>query len=292
MLNKLLTFIVIIELILLLLVNNNNSSNEYKYSINAYRFSNLDEAKLENYVIGVVAAEMPATFSIESLKAQAVAARTFAYKKIISSKLNYDNLTSDTGQAYISVDKMKKNWGDKFDSYYNKISDAVLKTKGEIITFNGEIINAYYFSLSNGITEDSSMVFGEAKYLVSVESPWDKENSNYINFVKIPINDFKKKLSINDEINISDIKRSASNHVNTITINNKVYDGVKFRKIFNLKSTDFNIEIGNEFITIETKGHGHGVGMSQYGANSMALSGKNYEKIIKYYYKDVEISKI
>lgn len=293
MLNKLLTFIVVIEIILFIIINPVIKKDiKYRYSINIYKVSNIDKAKLENYVIGVVAAEMPATFSIEALKAQAVAARTFAYKKIINNKLNFDNLEIDKGQAYITNEEMKKNWGSKYNEYYNKISSAVLSTKEEIITYNDEAINAYYFSLSNGKTENSSSVFGEQKYLVSVDSPWDKDNSSYNKSVSISLDDFKNKLSINEDIKINDIKRSNTNHVEKITINNKEYDGVQFRKLLNLRSTDFEIILNNNQVTINTKGYGHGVGMSQYGANSMALNGKTYEQIIKYYYKDVKISKI
>lgn len=293
MLNKLLTFIVVIEIILFIIINPVIKKDiKYRYSINIYKVSNIDKAKLENYVIGVVAAEMPATFSIEALKAQAVAARTFAYKKIINNKLNFDNLEIDRGQAYITNEEMKKNWGSKYNEYYKKISSAVLSTKEEIITYNDEAINAYYFSLSNGKTENSSSVFGEQKYLVSVDSPWDKDNSSYNKSVSISLDDFKNKLSINEDIKINDIKRSNTNHVEKITINNKEYDGVQFRKLLNLRSTDFEIILNNNQVTINTKGYGHGVGMSQYGANSMALNGKTYEQIIKYYYKDVKISKI
>lgn len=293
MLNKLLTFIVVIEIILFIIINPVIKKDiKYRYSINIYKVSNIDKAKLENYVIGVVAAEMPATFSIEALKAQAVAARTFAYKKIINNKLNFDNLEIDKGQAYITNEEMKKNWGSKYNEYYKKISSAVLSTKEEIITYNDEAINAYYFSLSNGKTENSSSVFGEQKYLVSVDSPWDKDNSSYNKSVSISLDDFKNKLSINEDIKINDIKRSNTNHVEKITINNKEYDGVQFRKLLNLRSTDFEIILNNDQVTINTKGYGHGVGMSQYGANSMALNGKTYEQIIKYYYKDVKISKI
>ncbi|MBR5662127.1 MAG: stage II sporulation protein D [Bacilli bacterium] len=293
MLNKLLAFIVIIELLFLFIVNpSDNKKVNYKYSVNIYKPSDLDKAKLENYVIGVVAAEMPATFSVESLKAQAVAARTFAYKKIINNKLDYNNLSTDKGQAYITVDEMKKKWGLKFDEYYKKIVNAVISTKNEIILYNDEVINAYYFSISNGKTEDSSYVFGDLNYLVSVESPWDKNYSSYSDSVNMSFNEFKNKLGLIGNIKINNIKRTNTNHVEEIVINNKKYTGVEFRKLLNLKSTDFEIEINDINIKITTKGHGHGVGMSQYGANSMAIEGKNYEDIIKYYYKDVEITKI
>ena len=293
MLNKLLTFVVAVELFFLLISYPVIKSNKsFKYSIDANKISNLDEAKLENYIIGVVAAEMPATFSIESLKAQAVAARTFSYKKIVNNKLDFDNLSTDKGQAYLTNDDLKRKWGDRYDEYYDKVSSAVLSTKGEIITYNGDIINAYYFSLSNGKTENSSSVFGEAKYLVSVESPWDVNNSSYSNIILIDIDEFKSKLNLNGDLTINEINKSDTNHVNYIVINNKKYDGISFRKLLNLRSTDFDVDINNNKVTINTRGYGHGVGMSQYGANSMANEGKNYIEILKYYYQGVELSKI
>lgn len=291
--NKLLLTIVIIELILLVLINpKSTNKNSFDYSINIYKESNLDQAKLENYIIGVVAAEMPATFSIESLKAQAVAARTFTYKKIINNQLNYNNLSTDKGQAYYNLDQLKKNWGNKYDEYYDKIASAVLSTKGEVITYNGELINAYYFSISNGKTEDSKEVFGEASYLVSVESPWDKNYSSYNNKVKINLDEFKNKLNIKNDVTINEIKKTTSDHVDYIIINNQKYDGVKFRKLLDLRSTDFEIDFDENYATITTKGHGHSVGMSQYGANSMAKEGKTYQDIIRYYYQGVKIEKI
>lgn len=293
MLNRLLIFIVIVELLFLSIVNPVvKKYKEYKYSVNVYKVSDINKAKLENYVIGVVAAEMPATFSIESLKAQAVAARTFAYKKIVNNQISFDNLDKDKGQAYISNEDMKKNWGKNYDEYYNKVSSAVLDTKGEIIMYNDDVINAYYFSISNGKTENSASVFGEANYLVSVDSSWDKNYKAYDNVSKISIDEFKNKLNINENIVLNEVKRSNTNHVEYIIINNKKYNGVQFRKLLNLRSTDFEIKIDNEFVYIETKGYGHGVGMSQYGANGMASEGKSYEEIIKYYYQGVKLSKI
>ena len=291
--NKLLLLVLLIQISFFVLINPQEKNN-LKYNFNLFNnSSNLDEVKLENYVIGVVAAEMPASFSFESLKAQAVAARTFAYKKIITGSLTYDNLIYDKGQAYIDVDKMKDLWKSSFDEYYDKISNAVLSTKGEIISYNNEPINAYYFSLSNGKTENSSYVFGEQNYLVSVDSSWDKNNNQYEKETVISSREFKNKLNIKDsDIMINDLIRNDSNRVEKIVVNNKSINGVEFRKLFNLRSTDFDININGDNVYIKTRGYGHGVGMSQYGANSLALNGKNYKDIIKYYYNNVTITKI
>ena len=293
MLNKLLAVVVFIELICLMLIKPINTVNKnYQYSINTFKVNNIDKAKLENYIIGVVAAEMPATFSIEALKAQAVAARTFAYRKIIDNKLSYDDLQNDKGQAYYTINDMKSVWGNNYDKYYNKIANAVLSTSKEILVHNGNIINAYYFSISNGQTENSSNVFGEQDYLVSVESPWDKNYSQFNKHMTLKKEDFKSKLNLDGEISIDEIKKNSTNHVEYIVINNQKYDGVEIRKKLNLRSTDFEISVNNEQIDINTKGHGHGVGMSQYGADGLAKEGKSYTEILKYYYRDVYIEKI
>ena len=134
--------------------------------------TNLD---LEEYVIGVVAGEMPASFEIEALKAQAVAARSYALAKISTSTTSYDLVTDITNQVYITVEEMQKKWGTDFDFYYNRIKDAVESTKNIVIKYNGKIISAYYFAMSNGSTEDVSLVFGEERdYLKSVDSAWDE----------------------------------------------------------------------------------------------------------------------
>ena len=293
MTKKLLFLLVIIELVVLVLISPKKDEKlSYKYLTDIYKETDINKVKLENYVIGVVAAEMPATFSFEALKAQAVAARTFAYKKILNNTKTYDSIYEDKGQAYLSNEELIKKWGSNYNKYYDIVSSAVLSTKGEVITYNDDLINAYYFSISNGKTEDSISVFGEADYLMSVDSQWDLSYSSYSKTMSIDISEFKEILNLDGDINISDVDRSSTNHVNNITINNKKYNGVEFRKLLNLRSTDFNISIDNDKVNITTNGYGHGVGMSQYGANSMAKEGKTYEDIIRYYYKGVKIIKI
>lgn len=249
--------------------------------------------ELEEYIIGVVAGEMPASFEIEALKAQAIAARSYAMNKINTSNETYDLVTDVTNQVYITTDEMKNKWQSEYDYYYEKIKNAVLETQGLVMKYNDEIISAYYFAMSNGSTEDVSLVFGESKdYLQSVDSSWDENVKNFTVETNITKEEFCKKLDIScDDIIIKDIKRSETNRVNEITINNKKFKGTKVRSLLNLRSTDFDIEI-NESIKITTKGYGHGVGMSQYGANEMAKNGSTYEEILKHYYNNIEISKI
>ena len=290
--NKLLFLIIVIELFSLVLIKP-IKNKVYRYSTNVFKSSNLNSEKLENYVIGVVAAEMPASFSFEALKAQAVAARTFAYNKISNNILNYDELVNDKGQAYITVDEMKAKWKDSFANNYDKISKAVLDTKGEIITYNDKPIMSYYFSVSNGKTEESSNVFSNQPYLLSVDSSWDINSKEYEKNMYMSKEEILKKLGINDnDLRISNIEHNSSNRIKSININGILYSGIDIRKKLGLRSTDFSFDLEENQVKIKTNGYGHGVGMSQYGANYLANQGKNYKEIIKYYYNGVNIKKL
>lgn len=252
----------------------------------------LENINLEDYIIGVVAAEMPASFNEEALKAQAIASRTYAMYKISQSNKEYDVVTTVSNQGYITIDEMKSKWNNDFNKYYEKIKNAVMDTKGKIMYYNGEIVEAYYFAMSNGFTEKSSLVFSEDKdYLQSVKSVYD--NSSIKNFVvekEINLNEVCNKLKIEcNTFSVLNIDRSSTNRVNNITINNKKFKGTEIRKLLGLRSTDFEIEIKKDKVIFTTKGYGHGVGMSQYGANGMANHGYNYDEILKYYYKNVQI---
>ena len=243
---------------------------------------------LEDYIIGVVAGEMPALFQDEALKAQAVASRTYA----INMLKNNSKLTGTIAdQVYLDKQAMKEKWQDKYDEYYNKIKRLVYETKGEIVTYNNEPIKAYYFSMTNGYTESSINVFNEEyDYLNVVASEWDSNNSYSMKYSKLEFCNFLNINCLNIEIN--NIIRDESGRVKSININNILFTGLDIRKKLNLRSTDFEITFDDEFVTIITKGYGHGVGMSQYGANEMAKSGKNYKEILKYYYQNTEISNL
>lgn len=299
--NKILILIVVV-LIPIAVISFQKSETNFnlpeKEKINV-RLKTVDNNKvtninLEEYIIGVVAAEMPASFNIEALKAQAVAARTFAYYKIKHSKKDYDLVTDITDQSYITKKEMIEKWGNNYNKYYEKIKVAVNSTENEIITYNDEVIIAYYFAMSNGYTEDASLVFSEQPYLESVNSKWD--NSTINNFqVNIDYNkeEFCELLNIScDSLNIDNILRSKTNRVNKIIINKKEFSGTKFRELLKLRSTDFDIKITNDIINITTYGYGHGVGMSQYGANGMANDGYTYDEIINHYYTNTTLSKI
>lgn len=252
--------------------------------------TNLD---LEEYVIGVVAGEMPASFEIEALKAQAIAARSYALSKIETSTESYDLVTDITNQVYITTEDMQEKWGEDYDFYYDKIKNAVSATKNLVMEYEGDVISAYYFAMSNGATEDVSLVFGEARdYLKSVDSSWDESVKNFSVTTTFTKEEICSKLSIDcSNITIGAIDRSSTNRVNTIVINDKEFKGTTLRTLLGLRSTDFTIDIADD-IKITTKGYGHGVGMSQYGANEMAKNGASYEEILNHYYKDIDIVEI
>lgn len=250
----------------------------------------ITEISLEDYVLGVVACEMPVSFDIEALKAMSVAARTFALYKISSNK-NYIMKTDTSDQCYISIDKMKKNWGSSFDKNYLKVKQAVLETNNQFMTYKDEIIISFYFSISNGFTENCENVFSQKlDYLVSVNSNWDSNYQYKEKTVKYSIYEFLDSLGIEDKkINNIKIDRSSTNRVNYITINGVKFKGSKFRSLLKLRSTDVEITHDNEYVYIKTKGYGHGVGMSQYGANYMANEGYTYDEILRYYYQGIKI---
>lgn len=244
------------------------------------------ELPLEEYIIGVVAAEMPASYEMEALKAQAVAARTYALKKI-NSGVEY-MLNDTSNQVYVSEDKMQKNWGEKYKDNYKKISDAVLSTIGEVIKYENDLIDVFFFSTSSGKTANSEEIFQSARpYLKSVDSPWDKTSPTFKNTKYFTY----QELCINMGITCED-KPSIKLEGNMLSINDKNFKITEVRKNLDLRSPFFDIVYENDKIKIDTYGYGHGVGMSQYGANGMAKEGKKYTEIIKYYFQNTEISKI
>ncbi len=252
------------------------------------------ELELEEYIVGVVAGEMPALFHMEALKAQAVASRTYALYRKKEANGKYDLTSTTSNQVYLSVDDMKEKWKSKYDEYKARIQEAVNKTKGEVITYNKEIIDALYFSMSAGKTQDVKSVFKEElDYLKSTESIYDNETLNGYKVEKeISVEDFIRTLSLNCIYQkIDTITYNESGYVKELIICNQTFSGNEFRKKLGLRSANFKINI-NDKILITTYGYGHGVGMSQYGANGYAKAGYSYQEILKHYYTGVEIKKI
>ena len=246
--------------------------------------------ELEDYLVNVVAAEMPASFNDEALKAQAILARTYAKKAIKTGKVLTDTVST---QVYKDNNELKTMWKNDYNKYYEKVKNAVLKTSGVVLKYNGDYIEAIYHSTSNGLTEDAKYVWGNSfPYLKTVDSSYDKNVKNY----EVSTFFSYEKLSnilgfqINSESDMSILERNNSNRVVTVLVGSSLYDGVRFRTLLNLRSTDFEIKKGIDGVNIVTKGYGHGVGMSQYGANEMAKKGFTYTDILNHYYVGVSIS--
>lgn len=261
------------------------------------RDNNIDSINLEEYLIGVVSAEVPASFEEEAIKAQAVAARTYALKKIQSSQNQSYDVTDNTNtQVYQTDEQLRAKWKDNYDKYYNKIKKCIEQTKGEYLTYNDEIIYAFFFSTSNGKTEDNKDVFGQdLPYLKVVDSSFDEnETSSFYSEKEYSLEEFYQKLGINynNNLNITDIIYTSSNRIKSIKINNQEFKGRDLQKKLSLRSNDFTIEKQDNIIKIKTKGFGHGVGMSQYGANALAKQNKTYDEILKYYYQGTNLKKL
>ena len=255
----------------------------------------IEKIPLEQYLIGVLAGEMPVSYDIEALKAQAVAARTYTLRKMENNKNNsYDVIDTTDDQVYLDSEYLKQTWQKNYDTYIKKINQAIQETSGEYLTYDGKIIKAFFFSTSSGKTENCKDVFGEnLPYLVSVSSTWDENSPSYADTKIFEKQEFYDKLEIPYEkkLNIQ-IERNETNSINTITINNTKLLGTEFRQKLQLKSTNIEITQNENEIIITSKGFGHGVGMSQYGAKELALKGYKYDEILKYYYKGIEFKKI
>lgn len=263
----------------------------------------IEEVDLDTYLYGVVSSEMPADFELEALKAQAVVARTYTIYQIKNGSKHENADVCDSSyccQAWISKENRMARWeSSKAEEYWNKIVKAVNDTKGKVIFYAGEPINALFHSNSGGSTELSINVWGgDFPYFQTVETSGEENYSSYSSEVEISkddliqkmlerYSDFKIDFSNNDCIKIEEY--TTSGRIQKILIGNKQISGVEARSIFGLKSAKFNFEILENSVKFTVLGYGHGVGFSQCGSDVLAKNGKNYEEIIKYYYKDVEI---
>lgn len=250
---------------------------------------------IEDYVKGVIAGEMPISFEIEALKAQAVAARTYALRRINENN-KYDVVDTVMNQVYKDNEALKKAWGNNYDKYIKKINTAVNETKGEYVDYNGTYADTLFFSTSVGNTENSEEIFGtKISYLQSVSSAWDEEVSPvYEEKNTFTRNEFCNKLSLTNcqKIYVKILDETSTGRIKQISINNKIYTGSQVAYLLSVRSNYFTIYIENNQVVVKTKGFGHGVGMSQYGAEGMAENGYTYKDIIEHYYQGTTLKNI
>lgn len=272
------------------IVEQPKEETKIQYPITLHRSSGvIEQLELEDYITGVVAAEMPALFHPEALRAQAVASRTYALKRMAENKIITD---TNAHQTYKDINQLKALWGNNFNTYYNKIKDVVQSTKGQYIAYNNYYIDALFHSTSNGKTEDPINVWGGSfPYLKSVDSHWDL---NAITYEKTQSKTFEEVSNIlgfefNQDTNVQLVSKTVGNRVNEIVIGEHTYSGIDIRDLFGLRSADFDINIDDNQINFTTRGYGHGVGMSQYGANGMAKEGYSYRQILNHYYPNTKI---
>ena len=270
----------------------NKTTNSSVSEITVYRSNgSVINLNMTDYLIGVVSSEMPASFNLEALKAQSVLARTYALKAKQTGKKLTDTVST---QSYIDIDQMKNKWGNSFNTYYNKIKNAVENTNGEYLSYNGNYIEALYHSTNNGKTESSLDVFGNYyPYLISVSSEYDKNASSYLRTINMPLDTISNKLglSLNSDSVISILSYTDGGNIKEININGNNFSGKKVRELLGLRSADFDISISDNNANITTRGYGHGVGMSQYGANGMANAGYSYKDILSHYYPGTTLTK-
>ena len=268
----------------------------------------IEELPLDTYLLGVVSAEMPANFEQEALNAQALVARTYTIYSIVHNQDKHGEADicddSNCCQAWISKEDRMARWEEaERESNWRKIEVAVNTTAGRIITYNGEVIDAFFHSNSGGTTEAPVNVWGGTNYpyLQSVETAGEDAYSQYSSEVVLTKEELQNKilakhLDFTIDYNQSDciqiLEYTESGRVKTIKIGNLNLSGVEVRSTLGLKSANFEITIDGDNIKFAVKGYGHGVGMSQTGADSMAKSGSNYEEIVKHFYTGVEITEM
>ncbi len=283
----------------------NNQTVPKTEKIDSFKVYNPESEQTEKierkeYIFGVVAAEMPALYHEEALKAQAVAAYTYAYcRKTNNSKKEYDITTDPTlDQNYISKEQAKEKWGDNADKYIEKLEKIIEETDGYLITCNGNPITAVYHAISSGKTEDCKNVWGsELSYLKPVSSESDKLAKGYKSTTKFSGEEIKEKLSAEFDLSgqasdwFSGISRTKSGTVSNISVCGKKTSGHEIRKLLNLRSANFDIKYEDDSFIFTVYGYGHCVGMSQSGADYMAKQGSDFKEILTHYYTDCKVEK-
>lgn len=295
-----------------------SDTNEIKEIVNNYDYKDyttvkllhtknneIENVKLDEYLYHVVSAEMPADFSEEALKAQAVVARTYTIYKIINNQKKHGEAdicdSSSCCQAWISKEDRLARWDDTIrQSNWDKIVNVVNSTQGKIITYENKPINAFFHSNSGGKTEVPINVWGGSgyPYLQVVETSGEEAYTQYYSEIELTKKDFENKIrqkhsNLSIDLSKTDcvqiVENTDGGRVRTLKVGNLNLSGVEIRTILGLKSANFTVEVKENTIKFSVIGYGHGVGMSQTGADALAKQGKNYEEIIKHFYVGVDI---
>ena len=265
--------------------------------VRVYRsnYDRIDRIPIEEYIVGVVSGEVPVSFDIEALKAQAVASRSYVMFQISKNKnKDFDVYDTVLNQVYLDSSDLEKRWGNDYVSNINKVRKAVIDTSGEYLVYDGKVVEAMFFSTSTGVTENSEEIFSSSvPYLRSVVSTWDEISPVYTDLKKFNKDEFYSllNLSFNEKLDINITNTTSTGRIVEIIINGIKFSGKDVVSKLKLRSSYFSITEYADSIVVNTKGYGHGVGMSQYGAQGMALDGYTYDEILKYYYSGVEIKK-
>lgn len=255
------------------------------------------ETALEEYLVGVLLAELPASFDLEAKKAQAVVARTYAWKAALTGGKHGDgSVCTDPAccQAYLSPIVYQEKAGNDGVAAARR---AVEETRGEVLIYEGDLIEATYFSCSGGSTEDAVAVWGrDFPYLRATDSPGEEQAAHYTDTVTFTKTEFMAALNVKLEDDhqewVGFTTYTSGGGVNTMRIAGKDFSGTELRKLLGLRSTAFTVQAAEDSVTIVTRGYGHRVGMSQYGAEAMAVNGNTYDKILAYYYRGTELTRI
>lgn len=281
------------------------SGNVIDFSVRVFRVETgkIDSVPLEDYVAGVVSGEMPAEFEIEALKAQALAARTYLALRLLKkdgTDVPKGAHVTDTvkHQVYMDDRQRKEAWGSSYTWKKARIQQAVDETIGQVLTYQREPINATFFSTSNGYTENSEEYWeNKIPYLRSVKVPWDTVSPRYQESITMTIDQLEKRLktkiaqpaAAGDGTWQKVLSRTVGQRVKKIKIGDKTFTGREVRTKLGLNSSHFSMSVEKGKVVIRTLGYGHGVGMSQWGANGMAKEGKTAQEIVAYFYKGITI---
>ncbi len=303
--------VLLIPFILTMLVKENKVTDSLEaMSFSVYYDANGSKSELsfEDYLLGVVAANMPAGYQMDALKAQAVIARTYALYN--ATLLTRDNpaktsfTTSELGLSYISLDSLEEYWGEAdYHAYFTKLENAVYGTKNKVLLYKGSLILPVFFDTGSGFTRNASEAWGiDVPYLVSVSSKQDVTSTNYLKINEYKpadlitlLNRYYNNLNLKEESFLKEVtvaSRDSAGYVLKIELGDKTVSGEEFAKVIGLPSNHFYMEEYEKKVRIICNGSGHGIGLSQYGANAMAEEGSDYTAILTHYYTGVSVANL